>query len=132
MVTRERMMTAKRCADCGQAWKAEAFSAGDPGRCKECYNAKIRLRRRSDPKFQARERAFEKKPHRRALNRILSARWKKEHPDQHRAPVERHPWPASKALSTIINPTLAMAGALKETALIRTPARTKQNVQHSN
>jgi hypothetical protein len=38
----------------------------------------------------------------------------------------------AKALSTIINPTLAMAGALKETALIRTPARTKQNDQHSN
>lgn len=81
----------KSCKGCAQSLPLEAFykhKTGGQGRyhiCKECHKSAVRIRARTNPSVQERERRRAKLPHRRALSAAIARRWRERHPDAYRA-----------------------------------------------
>lgn len=81
----------KRCKSCLEVKPFSEFYAmkgnldGLMGKCKACWRAQVRLRRRTNPAVQAYDRERAKLPHRRAHNRAEVIKWRREHPEAYRA-----------------------------------------------
>lgn len=53
--------------------------------CKACRKTQERLHRRTNPEVQARERARAKRPERKQRARLVTIKWRQEHPEAYRA-----------------------------------------------
>jgi hypothetical protein len=80
----------KVCNACGEEKQADEFYRCNYGKslmgsCKDCWKARVILRRRTNPAVQEYERERAKAPHRRAKSKRLVANWRKTFPDKYAA-----------------------------------------------
>lgn len=78
----------KPCRLCSSVKAVEDYylNSGKPMHiCKECHKTVVRARRLTNPAVQEYDRKRAKSPHRKALNRQVSAAWRERHPDAYRA-----------------------------------------------
>lgn len=81
----------KLCSQCGEHKPRTEFYANKScadrlmGKCKVCWRAQVRERRRTNPAVQAYDRKRAKTPERRAHSRAVVIRWRRENPEAYRA-----------------------------------------------
>lgn len=81
----------KSCTECGEHKALDEFYAlganrsGRMGKCKVCWRAQVRERRRTNPAVQAYDRARAKTPARKAHARAIVIKWRREHPEAYKA-----------------------------------------------
>lgn len=76
------------CRECSQPKSADEFyKAGGRlmKKCKVCWGAQVKKRRRENPAVQAYDRARYQLPHRKALGRANTIKYRRDNPEAYRA-----------------------------------------------
>lgn len=76
--------TMRPCKTCGASKPPSGFYAGQT-ECKDCWKARVKLRRLTNPAVRAYDRERAKTPSRREKATAITSNWRRKNPDAYRA-----------------------------------------------